>query len=142
MKITIEQPRNGVEEVIFRCGELTPELIRLISELKMPTTLVGYIDSRIQKVKVKDICYCEVVDDRTFLYTAKNMYESKQRLYELEDVLGTNFIRISKSIIVNVEHIKSLRPAINGRFEGLLDSGETVIISRRYVPALKKNLGI
>lgn len=142
MKIIIEPNQNGEDEVIFRCHDMTPEMMRLVTALKAPRTIIGYDDNKIVKVKVKDIYYCEVVDAHTFLYTAEKIYESKQRLYELEGSLGLDFVRTSKSVIVNVEAIKSLRPALNGRYEMLLENDETIIISRAYVPLLKEYLGI
>jgi DNA-binding LytR/AlgR family response regulator len=55
---------------------------------------------------------------------------------------NSDFLRISKSVIVNLSKIKSLSPALSGRFEAALDNGEKVIISRQYVGDLKKRLGI
>lgn len=44
--------------------------------------------------------------------------------------------------MLNLSKIISLNPALNGRFEAVLDNGERVIISRQYVGSLKKRLGI
>ena len=49
-------------------------------------------------------------------------------------------IRVSKSMIVNLMKITSVRPALNGRFSAVLKNGEEIIISRKYVPALKQIL--
>ena len=54
----------------------------------------------------------------------------------------TDFFRASKSIILNLTKIKHLSPAFNGRFEALLDNDEKVIISRQFVPELKRKLGL
>jgi len=142
MKIVIEQPQNGEEEIIFRCHEIDSEMMQLIAKLKTPKTLVVYDGTAIHKITPKEIYYCEVVDNRTFIYMADYMYESTQRLYELEERLGSAFVRTAKSTVVNTMHIKSLRPIINGRFEALLDNGETTIVSRQYVMLLKEYLGI
>ena len=62
---------------------------------------------------------------------------------ELEESLAnSDMLRISKSVMLNLSKIKSLSPALNGRFEAILDNGERVIISRQYVAGLKKRLGI
>lgn len=143
VKITIETPQAGMEEeVIIRCYEIEPEVMQLISELKRPRALLAYQGAEIHRLPPKEVYYCEVVDDRTFLYTGSQMYESRQRLYELEEDLGAAFIRISKSVVVNIMYIKSLHPAINGRFEAVLENGETVVVSRQYVPRLKEYLGL
>ncbi|MGL5255373.1 MAG: LytTR family DNA-binding domain-containing protein, partial [Brevinema sp.] len=68
---------------------------------------------------------------------------SKQKLYELEENLANgDFLRVSKSLIINLSKIKSLSPALSGRFEATLFNDEKVIISRQYMGNLKKRFGI
>ena len=122
---------------------MTPELLRALSLLKAQDTLVAYDGNDIHRIQSVSIYYFEVVDNKTFIYCKDRVYESKQKLYELEDSLENNdFLRISKSVILNLRKIKSLSPALSGRFEASLDNGERVIISRQYVSALKKRLGV
>ena len=45
-------------------------------------------------------------------------------------------------MILNISKIRSVAPSVNGRFEAKLLNGESVIISRQYVPVLKKKLGM
>jgi DNA-binding LytR/AlgR family response regulator len=53
-----------------------------------------------------------------------------------------DFLRISKSVILNLSKVQKLIPALSGRFEAVLHNGLKVIISRQYVTELKKRLGI
>lgn len=144
MKIVIEEPQDGEEEQItIKCRQMTPELHHMLSLLKAQDALVAYEGNAIHRVGRATIYYIEVVDNKTFLYCRDKVYESKQKLYELEETLvNTDFLRISKSVILNLSKIKSLSPALSGRFEALLDNGEKIIISRQYVVDLKKRLGI
>ena len=92
-------------------------------------------------VPVPDVYYIESVDGRTFLYTKEQVYETPHRVYELEERLRPrHFLRISKSMILNLMKIRSIRPAFNGRFTAVLVTGEEVIISRSYVKDLKAAL--
>ena len=50
--------------------------------------------------------------------------------------------RCSKAMILNLAKVRSVAPSLNGRFEARLTNGESVIISRQYVPDLKKRLGM
>ena len=87
--------------------------------------------------------YAETVDGKTFLYTKDAVFETPMRLYELEDRLaGTEFVRASKQMIVNFDHVASIRPALNARLQLMLDNGEAVIVSRQYAPAIKRKLGL
>ena len=84
-----------------------------------------------------------MVENKTFFYCREEVYEAKQKLYELEESLeNSDLLRVSKSVMLNLSKIKCLSPALNGRFEAILDNGERVIISRQYVAGLKKRLGI
>ena len=79
----------------------------------------------------------------TFLYTAETVLETPLRLYELEDRLaGTEFVRASKQMLVNFDHVASIRPAMNARLQLMLDNGEAVVVSRQYAPVVKKKLGL
>ena len=144
MKIIIEELEGGEEEqIIVKCHQMTPKLLRALSLLKAHDMLVAYDGNDIHRIESLSIYYFEVVDNKTFIYCKEKVYESKQKLYELEDSLGNNdFLRISKSVILNLRKIKSLSPALNGRFEAYLDNGERVIISRQYVSDIKKRLGV
>ena len=64
-------------------------------------------------------------------------------MYELEEIYKqTDYVRISKSMIVNISKVNKIVPMFNGRLEGVLCNGEKVIITRQYVANLKKKLGI
>jgi DNA-binding LytR/AlgR family response regulator len=144
LKIVIEELTDGEEEqIIVKCREMTDELLHVIALLKIQDALIAYNESEIHRVRLKEIYYIEVVDNKTFLYCKDKVLESKQKLYELEDLLAkSDFLRVSKSVLINLPKIKSLSPALNGRFEATLDNSEKVIISRQYMNDLKKILGI
>lgn len=140
----IETPAPGEdEEIVVRCHHMPPALLNLLTEFK--TTghmLVAYVNAQIHRVPPKDVYYIETVDNKTFLYCQDMVLESKQKLYELEAMGMRDFLRISKSCIINLSKIKTLVPALGGRFDAVLTNGERVIISRQYMAGLKKELGI
>lgn len=92
--------------------------------------------------RMEHIYYVESVDKKTFVYTKDECYQTKKRLYELEEELNVNFLRCSKSMIVNIRKIKNVKSGLNGRMNAQLLNGETVMISRSYVKDLKKRLGL
>lgn len=145
MKITIETPEVGMEdEIILRCANLDEKIMNLIYALKSEQDkLTGYMEDKIIKLVPKEVYYFESVDNKTFAYTARGVYELHKKLYEIEkEYTYTEFLRISKSVIVNVAKIAYIRPIFNSRFEAKLKNNEKVIISRQYVADLKKKLGI
>lgn len=145
MKITIETPRPGEEdEIILRLTSVDDKILKVIQSLRVEKdTLTAYVEDKIQKLSLKDIFYFESVDNKVYAYTAKQVYEVHKKLYEIEEEYeNTDFLRISKAVVVNVSKITYIRPMLNGRFEAKLKNDEKVIISRQYVPALKEKLDL
>lgn len=135
-------PESEKELVDIRCYEET-DSVREIADFvrSRQGQLNGMLDSRQYAIAVSEIMYIESVDNRTFIYTDSKVYESKQRIYELEDILKPkHFLRISKASLVNLMKITSVKPALGGRFSAVLSNGEEIIISRKYVADLKKTL--
>lgn len=145
MKIIIETPKDDEEdEIIIRCKELDDELMNLISLLKNGSSrITGYSDKTIRQLIPKEIYYFESVDNKVFAYCEKEVYEVKEKLYEIEQLYQhSDFQRISKSVIVNISWIEFISPILGSRLEATLKNHEKVIISRQYVPELKKKFGI
>lgn len=147
MKITIETPLPGQEdEIIIRVADLSEDILETVKKLKnkdSKDSIALQSGDAILMVPTKDIFYFDAVDNKVFAYTKDKNYEIKMKLYEIEeDNSFSSFIRISKNTIVNIKKIEHLSPEFNGRFVARLLNGEKVLISRGYVPLLKKKLGI
>ena len=144
-KISIQQiDPNEEEEIIIRCHEIGDDVTGLVERLKQTENiLLGSRDNEVFRIPVKDIYYIEFVDNKTYIYLQKNVFDCKLKLYEIESLIGgSKLFRCSKSMILNISKIRSVAPSVNGRFEAKLTNGESVIISRQYVPVLKKKLGM
>ena len=117
---------------------------RLIHRLRYgEIKFAGYDEHGICTIAASDIYYFEAVDNKVFAYCKQSVYEVKERLYQLEEVIEElPFMRISKSMIVNIGKILHISPALGGRFEAVLENDEKVIISRLYVPILKNKFGV
>ncbi|MDE5932036.1 MAG: LytTR family transcriptional regulator DNA-binding domain-containing protein [Lachnospiraceae bacterium] len=145
MKIIIEDIGPEEEEaVIIRCREVDESILQLVNGLKLKKEkLTVRQGEKILQIEPSDVYYFEAVDNRVFLYSEKNVYETRMKLYELERrFAGTDFFRVSKSVILNLARVKNFSPGFNGRFEALMQNGEHVGISRQYVPLLKNKLGL
>lgn len=149
MKITIEKPpEGGEEEIIIRCSDPDSKILALINSFKpggeASDKLAAFSrDKGIRLLSPEDIYYFESVDDKVFAYCETDVFELKMKLYELEERLTSKgFIRISKSMILNLAKAVRFNPYVGGRFEAILSNGEKVLISRQYVQELKKRLGV
>lgn len=145
MKITILDCADGEEEeVIVRCRQLDESLLKLLYTLKSGKDKITVSkEEKIYQLPLSQVYYFEAVDGHVFAYVEKNVYDTKFRLYELEERLRqTDFFRASKSTIINLSKVRNIGPDFNGRFEVYMKNGEQLIVSRQYVPELKKKLGL
>jgi Response regulator of the LytR/AlgR family len=137
-RIPIEEP----ELLEIRCHKITDDVQEIISFVKSRQgQLSAEKDGQSIEVPLVDIFYAESVDNRLFIYTSNDSYEIRLKLYELEDMMkGKSFLRVQKSMLLNLMKIKSIKPALSGRYTALLKNGEEIIISRKYVADLKATI--
>ena len=144
MKVYITE-NNAVTEttVEITCREATSEIKRLERHITdFDSRLKGKSDGETMYVNTGDVLYFESVDNKTFMYTSDAVLEVDRKLYELEDSLNKkDFFRCSKSVIVNVNAIKALKPELTRNILATLKTEEVITISRRYVKAFKELIG-
>lgn len=104
--------------------------------------ITGYGENReMYQIRVTDILYFEAVGELVFAYTKDKVYEVKMRLYQIEqNTKDAQMVRGSKSIVVNIRHIESVRPALNGRLYATMANGEEVLISRQYAKEVTEQI--
>lgn len=144
-KITLQTvPPAEEEEIIIKCHAVSDEVLAVLEKLKSDEALMlGTLDGEVFRLPVKEVFYAESVDNKTYLYARQNVYETKLKLYEIEERFrATKLFRCSKSMIVNIAKIRSVAPSVNGRLEAKLQNGEIVLISRQYVAAFKQKIGM
>ena len=145
MKVTVEQiGRENEEELIVRCYDPGASWVEGVREAASgQRTVCGWREDALCRLKLSEIFYFEVVDDRSFVYTQSEVYEAKEKLYEFESLCaGSTLFRCSKSMILNAEKIDYVRPSLSGRFEAVMSNGEKAVVSRKYVADLKRQLGV
>lgn len=88
-------PESEPEMVEIRYHWITDEIQEIITFVKSRQgQLSAARDGKRFEVPVVDLFYAESVDDRLFLYTAADSYEIRMKLYELEDLLKNNSLRL------------------------------------------------
>lgn len=145
MKIEIIVDENANDlDIVVTCKRLTPDVEKILASLRMINhQLTVKKDGEIHFLDIAQIIYIESVDRKCFIYTRKNVYESDYRLYELEGQLEEyGFLRVSKSFLIHLQDIQSLRADINRRIRITMAGGEQIIASRQYAEELKKRLGV
>lgn len=146
MNIRIIENINEIFEIIIKCSKADASVMKLKKHIEAFEEKLDAIDNDNDKhylISPLEVFYFESVDNRTFLYTETQVLEIRKRLYELEEILSDkDFVRTSKSQLVNINKIKLLKPELNRSITAEMINGEILYISRRYAKQIKTLLSI
>lgn len=143
MKIKTKQDLSCNEiEITIKYSQKNKQVNRIIDFLQSFNMQIKCDFENIERmVNISDIYYIESVDKKTYVYLEKAVYHTDFRLYQLKDKLREyNFVQVSKSCILNINALESIKPLFNSRMEATLKNGEKVYINRNYLNDVKKAL--
>ena len=145
VKIRIEICDDGEEEIIVRCRARDERISRIENALdgivRSRRELTLYIGNTEYYVPVPDILFFETDGGKVFAHTHDRIYSSPYKLFELENMLPSSFVRISKSSIANVMRIGSLSREVVGNGEiTFTHSNKKTYFSRAYYKILKDRI--
>lgn len=129
-------------EVLIKYASMNEEVERLVALIRNAEIKVKCkYDGQEKYMNASDIYYIESVDKKTFVYGEEMVYQTDYRLHELEEILeNAGFVRISKSCLLNIHILDSIKPLINSRLEAILQNGERVYVTRKYLSSIKEAL--
>lgn len=143
MKFRLIIDKECEEEVIVYSHEktkLTDEIEKLVENDS--EELIGYIEREMYKISPYEVSCFVAEDNNVYAITDKGRLRIKLRLYQLEEILGTNFIRINQSCIVNVGEIRKFDASLAGALNVTLKNGYSDYVSRRNIKKVKERLGV
>jgi two-component system LytT family response regulator len=128
-------------------GPLDREMLRRL--LQTMERQKGYIDSlpvtengRIVFIKTRDVHWIESAGNYARLHLASGHHDTRETLTSLEGKLNRKeFVRIHRSIIVNLHYVKEVHPWFHGYHLVLLESGQELRMSR-YQKEVAQRLGL
>ena len=144
IKLDIDEALDE-DEIIIRCSKLNDQISLIHKKVENITkgapNIIFYKDNKEYYLETKDIIFFETNDSSTYSHTKNETFLVKYRLYELENILSKNFIRISKGAIVNINHILSISSSFGSSYVLEFNkSHKQVYVSRRYLKLLKDRL--
>ncbi|MCI8410583.1 MAG: LytTR family transcriptional regulator [Lachnospiraceae bacterium] len=145
MKVTVNvDEKNEETKVIICCQKMTPTIENIIVMLQMFNQQLSVTkDGENYLLDVNQISYIETLERKTFVYTEESIYESNLRLYEMEEQLcQSGFLRVSKSCLVHLKFIQSIKKDIERKLRLTMKNGEQIMVSRQYADGIKKRLGV
>lgn len=142
MKYTINRIEQGEEELILNYVSLSEEVERVLAFMKEhDKRLLGFLENQQVVLKPEEIFYVESVDGRTYAYTEREVYKINYSLVKVQEYLNSiNFYRCSKSMIINIDCIASLKSLASNRIDATMKNGEHILISRTYASEFRRRL--
>lgn len=107
---------------------------------QLPRRLVVRSPGQLLFLNVSDIDWIEAASYYACLHAGRDTHILRKTLFELERELGDGFIRIHRSIIVNVDRIQALELQQAGEYEVVLKSGARLRLSRRFRKRLQDRM--
>ncbi len=104
--------------------------------------LVGIADNQVSVIDISDIIRVFVEDRKVFVVTTKGKFIVKKKLYEMNNLLTKDFVKISQSEIANIKFIKNLDLSIRGTIVIVYKNSDISYVSRRLLKDFKSKLGL
>ena len=142
MKFKMIIDKSKEEEIVATVhapSELTEKIRQLVMEHTGTDRIAAYWEEDIKMLSFSQIACITVCDGKTYAIDVKGtQYRLKQRLYELESILPSSFIRINKSAIANEQQIERFAATFSGAVDAVFRSGYREYVSRRCFAEIKR----
>ena len=142
MKFRLIIDKTKDEEIVATVHQksaLTDEIENLVMQHTGSDRIAAYTEDEVKMLPFRDIECITVLEGKTWAIDLQgNRFRLKQRLYELETLLPSNFIRINKSALANENRLEQFRASFSGAVDAVFQSGYTEYVSRRCFSQIKR----
>lgn len=152
MKIDVNYQQNkklltDQIEVLIQSQKLSPDVQKLINTLESLDNHFDVVplavDDRVVMVQTNQIIAFEVYDNELTVYTPTENYQLRGTLKTMLQRMDQSvFIQVSKSAVINLNHLNSLEASFSGNMTAILSTDLKLTVSRKYLIDLKKSLGM
>ena len=143
MKLRIVIDPNRDEEIVINAREKS-HLVCEIEELvkNYSVDLIGYTENETIKLDLNDVYCFYTEDNKVFALMENEKYRLKSRLYQIEENLSDNFVKINQSCIANIKKIDRFKVTVGGSLTVVFKNGYVDFVSRRNLKNVKERLGL
>ena len=142
MKYKLIIDKDADEEIIAKVhapSSLTEQIENLVCSYSGAESIMGYRDDEMRKLTFSEIECITVIEKKVIAFDADcNSYTLKERLYELENILPSYFIRINKSTLANEHRILRFDAVFNGGVDAVFQCGHRDYVSRRCFSQIRR----
>ena len=141
LRIFFEKDRpQEVRAYLKEDGTFADRLRALCKEEDRP--LVGYRGEEAVILDPMAVCCFITEEGKIFALTGRERLTVKSRLYQLEEELGQDFLKINQSCLASVKQIERFDASISGTLKVRFKNGYTDYVSRRCVKKVKERFGL
>ena len=140
MQIVTRQVEDKPLTVTIEYPEYTESVKGLIKRIRsLDLSFSAFADDRQIRISMSDVYYLETVDRKVFLYTQGDVYRLDASMTEIDKITeDSDLVRISRTCVMNTAHLTEIRQLKNSHLEAMLDNGERLIVSRKYLRDIKR----
>lgn len=148
MKVEVRISETAAEPyAVIYTHKVTEEILKIATLIEKENCIENSIltvmdNDRIIVLRPVEVYMIRIENEKAVVYSKTHKYSSNRRLYEFETLLGNEFMRISKSTLVNLKYLDFVEPSFGGTMLLVLKNGCKDYISRKYLPTFKKYLGL
>ena len=147
MRVELQIDANCEEPfAVLHISKLTTavqEAIKILENEGIQRMITAQAEGKVFVIEPEMIEVIRTEGRELVLYSkSKERYLLSKPLYELEALLGNDFIRISKSAIINFRRIHHAEASFNGTMEVVMKNGIEEVITRSYKKQFKERLGV
>ena len=146
MKFRLVIDQEKPEEVVATVRErssLTDQIEALVLQYAGTDRIPVQTEDEVKLLRYADMECISVLDGKTYVTDVRgDRYRIRLRLYELEKLLPTSFIRINKSAIANETHLERFAATFSGAVDAVFRSGYREYVSRRCYAEIKRRFGL
>ena len=129
--------------VVVSANKIDKEVQNLINYIEYSSEyLIGIVEDKASIIDIDEIIRVYIEDRKTFVVTLKDTYVVKKKIYEVENMVTRNFVKISQSEIANIKFIKNLDFSNTGTIVIKYKNSDISYVSRRMIKEFKLKLGI
>lgn len=142
MKFEYIQKHDDNRVVVY-----APEKTKVIEEIENlaiseDINILGYDEDEVFPININDILSFYVENDKTYAILMDKTYSIKFRLYQIEEKLTNDFIRINKSRIINRKYIEKFDLSWSGTLLVVMKNGLKDYVSRRLISSVKERMNL
>lgn len=142
MKCIITIDKEHEEEVLIFTHEKTKLIEDILNLINNENMFMGYSNGEIHRLNLSEISCFTVEDNKVYALTDKDKLQIKHRLYQIEEKLSDDFIKINQSCIANIKKIKKFDTSVSGMLTVTFKNGYRDYVSRRNLKSVKERLGV